>query len=148
MKHLKGKWFVKWLNSLHRELDAETRQLNHYISPHLVKEDIYFHVQFCSYASLMREKFTKRKYTDCNIMRFGITLFADDWVYSRGCSVLEEGVLVQLKLSYSSTVCKSEESEYITFAKMNSNCGFSPAKKVPQHFMESHGQIACHWIHS
>jgi len=28
----------------------------------------------------------------------------------------EEGVLVQLQLSYSSTVCKSEESEYITSA--------------------------------
>jgi hypothetical protein len=53
-----------------------------------------------------------------------------------GCSVLEEGVLVQLQLSYSSTVCKTEESEYIIFAKMNSNCGFSPAKKVLQYFME------------
>jgi hypothetical protein len=53
-----------------------------------------------------------------------------------GCSILEEGVLVQLQLSYSSTVCKSEESEYITFAKMNLNCGFSPVKKVCQYFME------------
>jgi len=53
-----------------------------------------------------------------------------------GCSVLEEGVLTQLQLSYSSTVCKSEESEYITFCKMNSNCGFSPVKKVPQYYME------------
>lgn len=63
-----------------------------------------------------------------------------------GCSILEEGVLMQLQLSYSSTVCKSEESEYITFTKINSNCGFGPVKKVPQYFMGD--LLACHWIHS
>ena len=39
--YIKGKWFVKWINRLRIEFDAEKRQLNDYISSHLVKEDIY-----------------------------------------------------------------------------------------------------------